>query len=520
MKKHLLRHLLTLRSSGCCMPVAVQFSTKTFEEIPSPTSIDLPFIGHAFEVLKKPAGLEQMWKNIITMKQKYAPDSPMLRTHLPLSNQSEPGMVLWLFDPHLIQTMFQNEGKYPYRGQVLEALEFMRNRRPDVFGENLGVLMDEGEKWHAFRSSVQQDMLRPKSAHYYIDKLEGISNDFTNYIKSNRDEEDVIENFVKESRRFSFESISLVALDERIGALPTKNITLKDSEKVLLAMETANNVLGKMVFGVPTWKIYPDPRWNRSFKKAEDAFWEILDIIKEKVNKSVSRLEQESEESIKSRNISMLEKFIMKKGSQSPIPMVMAFDMMVAGIDTTSNTLAFMAYLLSRNLDKQEMIRKEIKSVIKDGQPITSQSLAKIKILRATVKETLRLYPIVSLNMRVLPADTVIGGHNIPKGTLVAYSLYYNKGLFSDPEEFKPERWLRENSKEIHPFTSLPFSHGSRSCIGRRFAELELQLALVGLLRSFRIEWAGDPDAKVEGIQQVVIAPNMPLKIRFSDLKM
>ena len=66
--------------------------------------------------------------------------------------------------------------------------------------------------------------------------------------------------------------------------------------------------------------------------------------------------------------------------------------------------------------------------------------------------------------------------------------------VFSEPESFQPDRWLRnkgtENSRIQHPFGSVPFGYGVRSCLGRRIAELEMKLLLSRVSRDVeRVVW-------------------------------
>ena len=56
----------------------------------------------------------------------------------------------------------------------------------DIFAGNYGVLIEEGEKWHEIRSRVQQDMMRPKSATFYLDKIQDISDELVQYIRRQR----------------------------------------------------------------------------------------------------------------------------------------------------------------------------------------------------------------------------------------------------------------------------------------------------------------------------------------------
>ena len=79
-----------------------------------------------------------------------------------------------------------------------------------------------------------------------------------------------------------------------------------------------------------------------------------------------------------------------------------------------------------------------------------------------------------------------------------------------------PERWI-EHKDRIHPMAVRPFGHGPRICIGKRFAELEIQIGIVKLLQNFRIEWAADYPG-IEPRVGTVNAPDKKLQFRFVDL--
>jgi len=55
------------------------------------------------------------------------------------------------------------------------------------------------------------------------------------------------------------------------------------------------------------------------------------------------------------------------------------------------------------------------------------------------------------------------------------YAISNSSKYFSQPDQFLPERWLKGSGYKHHPFASLPFGYGKRMCLGRRFADLELQ---------------------------------------------
>ena len=97
-----------------------------------------------------------------------------------------------------------------------------------------------------------------------------------------------------------------------------------------------------------------------------------------------------------------------------------------------------------------------------------------------------------------------------------------NKGEYVNSKQlffffrFIPERWFRESKGNIHPFANLPFSFGPRGCVGRRFAELEIQLLTVKLVQNFKIEWAGERPLEMNW--RFVHSPDQPLRLKYTDL--
>lgn len=134
------------------------------------------------------------------------------------------------------------------------------------------------------------------------------------------------------------------------------------------------------------------------------------------------------------------------------------------------------------------------------------------------IKECLRLYPSVPIIGRVTGEDIETpSGYHIPKGTgliIEIYDMHRNPNLYENPEQFIPERFLSENCNNRHPFAYIPFSAGSRNCIGQRYALWELKAALCGILRTFKLEAVTKP-RDLKFISDLVLRTEGPINVKF-----
>ncbi|XP_054786973.1 cytochrome P450 704C1-like [Prosopis cineraria] len=177
---------------------------------------------------------------------------------------------------------------------------------------------------------------------------------------------------------------------------------------------------------------------------------------------------------------------------------------MIAGKDTTGNTLSWFFYMLCKHPLIQEKVAQEVIEATRtqEGKPnidefvanITEDTLEKMHYLHATLTETLRLYPAVPVDGRTAEEDDVLpDGYAVKKGDGVYYMSYamgrmpYIWG--EDAEEFCPERWLKDGVfKPESPFKFISFHAGPRMCLGKDFAYRQMKIVSMALLRFFRFK--------------------------------
>ena len=168
-----------------------------------------------------------------------------------------------------------------------------------------------------------------------------------------------------------------------------------------------------------------------------------------------------------------------------------SFIFLLAGYETSSNTLSFTVYHLACNPDVQDKLRLEIADALEanGGEKALYEIAQSIEYLDCVIKESQRLCPPLPHLNRECQKDFDLNGIHIPAGTEIVipvYALHHDPEAWEDPEKFDPERFRGARKDAHHPFQFLPFGAGPRNCIGMRFALLEIKIALVKILMKYK----------------------------------
>jgi cytochrome P450 len=194
--------------------------------------------------------------------------------------------------------------------------------------------------------------------------------------------------------------------------------------------------------------------------------------------------------------------------------------MLLAGEDTTANTLAWAIWLLSRHPEALERARAEVDREVGDWAHWTPEAFARLDYVEACASETLRLKPVVPFLMLQALRETQVAGIRIPPDTLVWGALRVDSlrnDYFEAAARFDPERWLSGatgHSAASSNRVAMPFGAGPRVCPGRHLAMIEIKMALAVLLGRFDIESvAAEGGAEPDERLSFTMAP-APLTLR------
>ncbi|XP_026570593.1 25-hydroxyvitamin D-1 alpha hydroxylase, mitochondrial [Pseudonaja textilis] len=465
---------------------------KTLEEMPGPSALSF------FSDLFCKRGLSRLHELQIEGKAKYGPVwkasfGPILTVHVA--------------DPSLIEQVLRQEGKHPIRSDLSSWKDYRVCR-----GHAYGLLTAEGEEWQQIRSILGKHMLKPKEVESYTGTLNEVVSDLIGRLQHQRNlhERHVVKNVADEFYKFGLEGISSVLFESRIGCLEPK--VPEETEKFISSINTMF-VMTLLTMAMPKFlhQIFPKP-WQK-FCESWDYMFEFA---KGHIDKRMAEVSERITQGEKVEG-----KYLTYYLAQEKLSMKSIYgnvtELLLAGVDTISSTLSWSLYELSRHPQIQAAVHEEITTVMQEGLIPTAAEVAQMPLLKAVVKEVLRLYPVIPGNARVISdRDIQVGDYMIPKKTLITlchYATSRDETYFSDPNSFQPERWLHKNASH-HPYASIPFGFGKRSCIGRRIAELEVYLALARILMHFEVK-PEEEGQIVSPMTRTLLVPDKDINLQF-----
>nr|QST15058.1 CYP362A5 protein [Diaphanosoma celebensis] len=421
--------------------------------------------------------------------------------------------IVWIKNPDDVETVFRNEGNFPKRFGF-DSVRKYREERVEYY-TSTGLLFAEGEDWWKLRSKVQQSLLKPQNIYNYLPAINDIGHEFIDRIRLIRQENNEMKpDFLNELYRWALESVAVVAMNTRLGCLSPSLAPESEAQQIINAVNTTFTEVANLEMGLPIWKIVKTPALRRLFH-AQDIFTKTsLKYINKTLEKIKNRPEGVDAEQ------TILEELLVRGMSQKDA-LVMIIDMLMAGIETTSVTVSFLFYLLAKNPGKQELLRKEVLSVVGPrGAPVTVDALNQLRYLKACVKESIRLMPAGSGVARILANDAVLSGYQVPKGTLAVIPVHYlcsKEEHFPKSREFIPERWIKGHEMESkpHPYVMVPFGFGRRMCPGRRLAEMEICQLTAKIVQNFQMKYHHEDISVVSRIGNI---PDKPMRLTLVDL--
>jgi len=182
-------------------------------------------------------------------------------------------------------------------------------------------------------------------------------------------------------------------------------------------------------------------------------------------------------------------------------------NLVVAGTLPASTAAAYTLCLISCHAEVQAKVFAELHAAgLSCGRrPFAATDVAKLPYLASVIKEAMRVNPAIPQVNRETIKDLVLGGYAVPKGTLLFLSvggMHTSSFNFTEPHKFWPERWETKEAvpkDDLHPKATwagnlddvdgsyMPFSQGSRACLGQHWARLAITATVASVLSRFEL---------------------------------
>ncbi|MGZ3807043.1 MAG: cytochrome P450, partial [Bacteriovorax sp.] len=259
------------------------------------------------------------------------------------------------------------------------------------------------------------------------------------------------------------------------------NLSTTDAEEVDEAVLFTSKMAHDHMFQLlpmPYWVPTPaNLTFHRHCKNLNRIVYRLIDTEKKNLDKN-------------SAPQSILERLVHAKDPETNLPLDdktlrdEVLTLLIAGYETTSNTLCWVLGLIAAHPDIQKQIQQELES---EQAPIESTDFAKIyPLLYFSILEGIRLYTAIPMSSRKSVSSDWFDQYFIPGNTSVVipvWVLHRDELYWEDPLVFRPERFRGQDINKLD--TYVPFSKGARRCVGEAFAIVEVAIIVSAILRQF-----------------------------------
>jgi cytochrome P450 len=445
---------------------------RNIEDLPGPRG--LPLLGNLLQVDR-----ERIHQNVEQWVREYGP-----YFRFQLGDRK----LLVVADHEAFSAVLKDRPDGFRRTQRLEEIWLEMGLAPGVFGA-------QGEAWRRQRRMVMASFDPNHVRAYFPSLLKVTQRLHGRWLKAARTGASI--DLQADLMRFTVDAIAGLAFGTDINTLES------DEEVIQRHLDKIFPALFKRILSLlPTWRVLrlpADRQLERSVAEVNAAIQGFIAQARERMQADPARRDHPS---------NLLEAMIVAadhsdSGLDDRDVAGNVLTMLLAGEDTTANTLAWMIHLLQRNPAVLRSAQDEVRRVVSDAGALTPEQMAGLDYVEACAHETMRLKPVAPFMPLQALRDTTIADIRVPAGTIVWGVLRHDsvdERHFANPLAFEPQRWLVEggpaHAASSAKRVSMPFGAGPRVCPGRYLALLEMKMVMAMLLGRFEIEAVDTPDGK------------------------
>ncbi len=374
-----------------------------------------------------------------------------------------------------------------------------------------GVFNAEGDSWRRHRKPVAEALNAQKIKgfhHVLVNKTQSLLQKFEEYATTKK-----VVDIRKDFMCFTIDITTAIAFGYEIDTIHTNESDFQKHLEVIFPM-----INERITAPIPLWRYIK----QKKDKKLEEAIQSIETIIHRFINETRQKLEENP--LLKKQPSNFLEALLTEEGgAQFSDEEIYGniFTMLLAGEDTTSNTISWIIYYLSQNSEMVNTIRQEAIEVYGENEVSkTTQELVKLTYTNAVVQEAIRLKPTTPQLYLEANEEVVVEGLLIPKGTKIIIQnkvAQTQEKYFTDADQFMPERWIKSKCpmhQQHSPEVVKAFGGGARFCPGKYLAINEMLILVSAICKNFNITLAVAPKEVTEQFEFTMYPDN--LKVQFT----